>query len=726
MPNFDARWIELLRHPEIPLEFNEDEIYRAACIGAVMLLYESANAPALADVVRHGAAPESRARALLSLKSLTRSAEDKVKETAVHLLHELAVLDGITDAAGFLQKVNLQDKDPGWNSARMLLLGQKHQLLKADPGPEQLSDLFIHAAPPLRNRLLTLSEKVLPNWHLLMAFIENPSEDHRNMLMKHFKSFSPDERKLLNACTRSEDERIKTLPADLLLHYEDETLLRLCVENQLKPSEPSQEALYFFLSEQWPRYYAADSDYRRIRIAYEQKDPELQRRLITLSRDSGNSAWLRDISGNTENSPHEGNLTDQNLFTASLIEQKQWQRLWEHVPGLPLLCMPAAVSALHNAAFEPKQVDEKAFFADLSNVISKNNSLSAIPIRERLNESGGTAIALCGGGNYLACLFTDRRMLVWDKRESPTVPIRITSNHLNFRRAIISNDGKYLCVDCGSDGVTIFSLPGGQAVKTISAFQAPSAGFFLQQDDRRLIILSQDGKGIVCSFPGGAELNRFDTGIKDCSGSVYDPSANTILAISREGSCMVYDIGGNRPVSGVNLGDGTLAAPQNFSRNRLPLITKGETFSLINVLSGKPIHDRIPLENFSARRITSIANSELYALGTLDGQIHIYDPGLNKTHAILSTGSKAAVTGLWFDEKDNILYACNASGNVRSWDFELFHEMIRVLPLMELPGLNRLNEFSKKYPEPGVKAAAEWLKTVIEWRRRFDIELDFE
>ena len=189
---------------------------------------------------------------------------------------------------------------------------------------------------------------------------------------------------------------------------------------------------------------------------------------------------------------------------------------------------------------------------------------------------------------------------------------------------------------------------------------------------------------------------------------------------------MVYDIGGNRPVSGVNLGDGTLAVSQNFSRNRLPLITKGETFSLINVLSGKPIHDRIPLENFSARRITSIANSELYALGTLDGQIHIYDPGLNKTHAILSTGSKAAVTGLWFDEKDNILYACNASGNVRSWDFELFHEMIRVLPLMELPGLNRLNEFSKKYPEPGVKAAAEWLKTVIEWRRRFDIELDFE
>ena len=34
-------------------------------------------------------------------------------------------------------------------------------------------------------------------------------------------------------------------------------------------------------------------------------------------------------------------------------------------------------------------------------------------------------------------------------------------------------------------------------------------------------------------------------------------------------------------------------------------------------------------------------------------------------------------------------------------------------------------EFRKKYPEPGVKAAAEWLKTVTAWRRRFDIEIDF-
>ena len=50
----------------------------------------------------------------------------------------------------------------------------------------------------------------------------------------------------------------------------------------------------------------------------------------------------------------------------------------------------------------------------------------------------------------------------------------------------------------------------------------------------------------------------------------------------------------------------------------------------------------------------------------------------------------------------------------------------KLAKLMKLPGIGRIEEFRKKYPEPGIKAAAEWLKTVVAWRRRFDIEIDFD
>ena len=119
-------------------------------------------------------------------------------------------------------------------------------------------------------------------------------------------------------------------------------------------------------------------------------------------------------------------------------------------------------------------------------------------------------------------------------------------------------------------------------------------------------------------------------------------------------------------------------------------------------------------------------NGDLYFLGTLSGHIRIFDPTSGRTPAVLSFGTQSAVAGLYYDQEEALLYGCTANGSVRSWDLSLFKDMCRILPLMQLPGLNRIEEFRKKYPEPGVKAAAEWMKTVVAWRRRFDIEIDFE
>ena len=720
-----SQWTGFLCQPDIPLQFPKEDLYHAACIGAVMLLYEASDADGLADAVRHASAPESRARALLALESLTR-AEGTTRETAVRLLHELAVLDGIPDAGNFLQKSNLQDSDPGWNSARMLLLEQKHQLLKADPGPEHLTELFLSSEEPLRLRLLALGGKLLPNWTALMRFMDDPSEDNRLMISDRFHFFTPEERRLISHCAAAEDKTVNSLPADLFVRYEDETLQKLCVTHHLLPLDPSQQALFYFLSGQWERYYASDSDYRRIRIAYEQKGPELQRRLITVSRDSGNSAWLREISGSLESAPHGGSLSDQHLFAASLISQKQWGKLWEILPSLPLLCMPPVMKALKDAGFQPRQTDENIFFEELAKNITAFEGLSPVPVKRTYLESGGTGISICGSDNYFAVIFSDKRILVWDKRSGSAEPIRITSSHLSFRKAVISHDGKYICADCGKDGITVFTLPGGQAVKTIPVSGSGLSGLYLQPDDRRLITMGTDGKGKVYSFPGGIELRNFDTGLKECALTAYNPYENRICAVSAGGTGMLYDIADQRLVSGVRLSENILSAAETLPFNKLAFIEKNELLSVINILSGKFIIEKTSLSPVSVRRILPLAENSLYVLGTLDGQVRIFDPVLKNYPVVLSFGSKSAVTGIWLDEKESVLYGCSASGTVCSWDLGLFGEMIRNLPLLQLPGFNRIDEFVKKYPEPGVKAAAAWLKSVTAWRRRFDIEVDFD
>ena len=717
------QWQLLLSSPDISPQISPEDVYRAACIGAVALLYEAGNARALADMVLHASSPESRTRALAALENLTKGPE-AIRAEAIHRLYELAILNAQTHASDFLMKSGLQDADPGWNSARMLLFGQKSKLLKTDPGPEDLTGLFLSSEEPFRLRLLSLGEKVLPNWTAFMRFLDVPTDENRETVLSSYKNFTPDERKLLRYSITGETTR--SLPADILLRYEDETARELCLKYDLLPSEPSRTALFYFLSGQWEQYYNADSDYRRIRLAYEEKDPDLQRRLISISRDSGNNAWLQHISGDADNIPHNGTLSDQHLLVTSLIEQKQWKRLWEILPNIPLLCMPDVCEALDKAGHKPSRIEEVSFLHELEEKIKACEELSPIPLSHRFLDGAGTALELCGGGSRIAVLFSDRRILIWDTKEPDTDPLCISSNQMAFRRITLSHDGKYLCSDCGSGVLTVFSCSSGQAIKTLRYDSPPLAGIFLQPDDRRLILLSQDGKGGVFTFPGGAELFRFNIGMQDCFRTAYDPTGSRLCSITPGGYCTLYDIAEKRPVTTLQIGSNPPAVSDILSGGKLSFIGRDEELCCINLVSGKHILNEPCSGPEKVRRISPIFSGDLYLLGTLSGQIRVYDPTSGRTPAVLSFGTKSAVVGLLYDPETAMLYGCTANGTVRSWDLGLFRDMCRVLPLMQLPGLNRIEEFRKKYPEPGVKAAAEWMKTVVSWRRRFDIEIDIE
>ena len=718
-----TRLLEVLSRPNLSENAPAEEIYRAACIGAVTLLYEAGDSKSLETAVLRGASPETRARALAAIRNLTRGPED-IRTRAVRVLYELAVMHSVPAVAAFLQKSGLQDSDPGWNSAGALLFGQKHRLLKEDPGPEKLTELFLSAGEPLRLRLTVLGEKVLPGWTALMKFFNDPSGENRSSVIEAYKTFTPDERNLVRHCVSVSPEAA-SLPADLLLRYEDDLLLQLCRKHCLKPSDPSREALFYFLSGQWEDYYRSDSDFRRIRLAYEEKDPDLQRRLIAVSRESGNNAWLRNISGDPENIPHDGTLSDQHLLIRSLTEQEQWGRLWEILPNVPLLCMPDVCAALEKAGHKPSRIEEASFLKELSEKIRACEGLSPIPLSRIYCEGAGNTLSFSGGGNRIAALFADRQILVWDTREPDGEPIRIGSGQMAVRRILLSNDGKYLCADCGSGVVTVFTLPAGQAVKTLRGDGSPLIGIFLQPDDRRIILFRQNGKGSVLTFPGGAELFGFDIGLKDCSRASYDAESGRLCGITYSGDCAVYDIGEKRTVTMLRICENPMAVCESFSAGKLSFIDRDERLWCMNLISGKPVHQALDCGEEKVRRLYELNRGDLYLLGTLSGQLRIFDPTAMRTAAVLSAGSKSSVTGVCCDPESAMLYSCTANGTVKGWDAGLFKDMVRTLPLLRLPGMNRIEEFRKKYPEPGVKAAAEWLKTVTAWRRRFDIEIDF-
>ena len=240
-------WSELLREPNIPEGMSDEDVYRAACAGTVMFLFEAADTDALADAVLHASAGESRVRALAALRSLCTHPDPEIRERALRAVYALAVREEVPKAMEFLVKDDLPAPDKQWQSAKLLLQGKKNRLLKTDPGPEQLTALFLDGDERLRARLLALAEKLLPNWAALMRFYAAPSDEHRTAVLDSFGGFSPEERALLRHAIDL-GGAAASLPADVVLRHEDDTALELSLKHDLRPSDPEAEALFYFLS----------------------------------------------------------------------------------------------------------------------------------------------------------------------------------------------------------------------------------------------------------------------------------------------------------------------------------------------------------------------------------------------------------------------------------------------------------------------------------------------
>ncbi len=718
-------WSELLRAPNIPEGMPAADVYRAACAGTVMFLFEAADTDALADAVLHASAGESRVRSLAALRSLCAHPDPVIRERALRAVYALAIREEVPKAMEFLVKDDLPAPDKQWQSAKLLLQGKKNRLLKADPGPEQLTALFLAGDERLRARLLALAEKLLPNWAALMRFYAAPTDANRAAVLDSFAGFSPEERPLLrHAVTLG--GAAASLPADVVLRHEDDTALELSLKHDLRPSDPEAEALFYFLSGQWERYYNSDTDHRRVRIAYERQDPDLQRRLIAVSRESGNTGWLRHIGSiGIEQSPDSGSLSDRLLLIRGLIEQKHWQRLWELLPELPLLYVPTVLEALDAAGFVPEDAEDKAFLADLNKKSAAMKGKNVLPPARQFREGAGSVLSLALGGGKLAAVLADRQMLVWDLDEQEIEPLRISAGELSFRTALPDNEGKYLTADCADNHIRVYSLSTGQNVKIIPCAQ-PVRGLFLQADNRRLILIDRAGSGRVFSYPAGTELFGFSTGLRDCLSAAYDPETNRVSVINAEGRCAVYDITRKQLITTLPLPEVPLAAAPKNARGRLAFIGKGETLNCLNLISGKYVHERVAVNTAAGiRRLTEFARGELYLLGGLDGTVTVFDPTAGNTAAAVSAGN-SAITGLCVDEERRLLFAGTANGLVRAWDLTMFDWLTASFALTELPGLNRIDEYTAKHPEAGVKAAAELLKAVILRRRRFDIEVDFD
>ncbi len=750
----------LLTAPAIPDNFPPGLLYRAATIGAIRLLADAIGAEkdkagragslSAPDTQARDAGPDEEPDAMSSsvavdilITAVLQSPAAEIRSAAldalvsaakvshpdaIEAIFALAVHHQNQAALAVLSRYDFQHSHPEWNSLKYFLLKKKEALAAADPDLSALTRQFIRADAALRQTLIRVGRETHPNWARIAGFFHA-------LLQNEFPDsslFGENEKMLFAETLLAAFPERGSILADLFLEIGDPVSRRICLKRHLIPENPEKTALFFFLSEQWPQYENQDLDYRQIKTAFTAADNSLKRRLIEVSRKSGHTAWMRALDTTAQFRENQAMLSFSQW--AALIrllgQNRNFHRLWEILPVAPAWYAPEIHSALSAGGFSPAAEEENAFFRQIGTLCAAIPEQIPLPLSRRFYTEKTKPVQLClsPDGERLAAVFLNDSVQIWNVRDRRIPPTILTEANNGFRAVAFSNSGDHLAAIAYDHSIQIFQIPSAKMIKRLPPQRTPIAALCVSQDDKKMISLHNDGSGNLWGFPHGTAIQPFDTGLKDVLRSAYDACQERLILLSRDGTLAIFDPEKNQITDAFPTEPKGLLIGQSNPEELLTCVSADNFLSCWNLISQRPLIAAV-LPDIQGRILSAwdIQPGEITALGTQSGHCGLVELASGRKLAETPIGeNQAAVTALQADAARTALFSADMSGRIASWDLTLFRWMTGTFKISEMPSLKNLEDFiAGSTTRPAANAAA-LMKALVEWRSRFDIEIEFE
>lgn len=256
------------------------------------------------------------------------------------------------------------------------------------------------------------------------------------------------------------------------------------------PRDPQQRALFYLLTEQWERYEALDFDRSLLRTAYQVGNEWLQRRIVELTRRTGRAEFVEVLAGGRQRRRlAEMSDTEWAVVLSLLSKDRAWTELWRLAQNAPAVWSVEMLRQLQEAGEQASgflSPDEQAGLMELIRLAGKC-----------------APEGLCLGS-------------------STRCQLRLTGHTGAIHALAISPDGQHL-VSGGEDrSLRLWSLPDGQALKTLEGHTSEIWGVAISADGRLLVSGSEDDSLRLWRLPDGQPLQTWQA---------YTGAVNT-LAIS--------------------------------------------------------------------------------------------------------------------------------------------------------------------------------------------------
>jgi WD40 repeat protein len=655
-------------------------------------------------------------------------------QTAVDVLCQAAIEDNPLQAQTLVVSKGYAPSTPEAASLLFLLTGQMEKLNAFDPDLNFLTSSYPSASDETRKRILSSARKKgLDDWALVISTIQTPTPQALSVFSQAFPHFKTEKIKTfgLNEMGRLVRLGNKDVGETLCLVFNqtgEAAVGELAVSLGVCPVDQVQRSLFYFLSSQWSQYELLDFNHSLLSIAYETADKPVRQRIIGQARRIGHLEWGQALSG-ARRIRWIGDLADSDweLALSALKQAEKWDDLWRLAQLSPPVWSVRALLILGQAKWLPGP-DELSLYDQLNHIGA--NCFGTLPVVLKKSTLTGhlqdiTCMALASGKPLLASGSSDQSIRIWDIQRGQMSDI-LNVNHGQIRSLAFSPDGENLAIGTSDNSIQVYRLADHRLIKVFEGHTAMVRGLAFSPDGWLIASASFDHTLRLWRFPSGPELKRL-TG---------HTSEVFCLSISANGHILA-SAGADHVVRLWSLPDGTFLKALEGHTNTITCLATSQdsqfmasggrdnTIILWNLPDGRLRNTFEPQKNI----ITCLGfhpDGQVLGSGSLDGSLTLWSTSTARPWSRIA-GHQGAVTGLAFSQDGGTLVSSGNDRVIHIWALEDL--LLARLPIEQIK-LARLNQAAlsqeKGHPVETNKQWREYTKTLVQWKQRYDIELDEE
>ncbi len=679
--------------------------------------------------------PAIRAQAFHALERLAQAGQNQ----AVDLVYRLAVeSDSLPARQAILSR--------GWaaGSPALRALFDWHTAVSSGQPfpPERLGEIteaYFHlASPELRRRMLSAAEAArMKNWAAVIEAIQSGSQTGLDRLVDGFPAYNSHERRValeqLERLAREGAEPAQNALCRLFIDHVDPRAKAIALEQGYAPEDSTQRALFLFLTENWAAYARHDFDHSLLAGAYEAASRPLRRRLMDLSRRTGQTEWLRGLGSAGEvRWPNDLADADWELAIHRLAEAGKQADLWRLAQVAPPFWSAPILDRLAKAGWLPLSDPDRAGFSGLV-ALARDclaHPLAIRPVKSLHSPSRDiTCLAIHPKGNLLAAGSSDQRISVWNLPQGDLRRAQILSSAPLTRALALDPGGSLLASASGDHRIRIFDLETGKMLKALEGHRAMVRALALHPNGRILFSAGFDGEIGLWRFPTGPRVTTirpgageiFSLALAGSSGGTGN-SGQILISGGIDGQARLWTVPEGVQAGQIAAHAGTLTHLAATGGDLVASAGGDGRIALWNIRSGG-LARAMKNEAGPVTGLCLLANDLVLASGHQGGEIVLWNLSAGKEIDRLA-GHAGPITGMALDPEGNTLYTGDALGSLLAWDLRTFLTT-RLAERAAQP--DAAGALQKRIEHPHLSAAEKiWLTFSLElarWRQRFDIEL---